>query len=79
MRKAETRKAFLEEDIAINPPLPEYLNSTPNDVRPEWRIEVLWDTPSYPHHLSDTHKYCPGTCKRILLHLFASIMRFVPR
>ncbi len=45
MGEAKTRKAFLEVDIPVNPPLPEYFNSTPNDERPEWQIEVLWNRP----------------------------------
>lgn len=45
MIEAQTRKAFLEEAIPINPPLPEYFNSTPNEERPDWQIEVLWNRP----------------------------------
>jgi hypothetical protein len=45
MTEAQTRKAFFEEEIPINPPLPEYFNSTPNEERPDWQIEVLWNRP----------------------------------
>jgi hypothetical protein len=41
----KTREAFLKEDYPINPPLPENFDSTPNEERPEWQIEVLWNRP----------------------------------
>lgn len=43
MIEVKTRNAFLEEDIPVNPPLPEDFDSTPNDEHPEWQIEVLWN------------------------------------
>jgi len=45
MIEKKTRKAFLDEDIPVDPPLPEEFYDTPNDERPDWQIEVLWDRP----------------------------------
>ena len=41
----KTIKAFEESEFPINPPLPDGFDVTPNDERPEWQLDHLWDRP----------------------------------
>jgi len=40
----DTLKAFQENEIPVDPPLPEDFDNTLNELRPDWQ-DILWDRP----------------------------------
>ncbi len=45
MSEAATIKAFSENNIPVDPPLPDDFSDTPNEDRPGWQPEFLWGRP----------------------------------
>lgn len=45
MNKEGIIKVFSKNLFPVDPPLPDDFDDTPNEDRPEWQTEYLWDRP----------------------------------